>query len=208
MRAKLLLIAFLGLALLPCAGQTAPDMTGSKLFGRPELGLNFTEKWAKITNTTGVYFNMPGGALDVAVPLSDKRNRWAIAADVQGEAATKAVSLGYGLDQISYVAGLRFTYWRERSETRPRANLYAQAMAGGVHAWDSIFYHGTFSAPASPTPSANSWAFQAGTGLNLPLKNRIGWRVMEFDYIATGLPNADDNFQGDARFETGLTFRF
>ena len=208
MRSKLLWIAVLGLAVLPCAGQSSGGggtKAGTKLFDKLDFGLTFTEKYAKITNTTGNYFNMMGGSIDVAVPLNDKRDRWAIAIDLQGESTFKPVTLGRGLNQISFVAGPRYTYWRKPGTGR-RASLYAEALFGGMHAWDSLFYHGTFAAPGVPTATASSWAVQGGSGLNIPFTDRLGWRVMEIDYIATKLPNTANNFQNDTRFSSGLTF--
>ena len=135
MRTKLMLIALLGLAMLPCAGQTSGGggKTGSSVLDKFDFGLTFTEKYAKISNTNGTYFNLPGGSVDAAYTFRRWNQRWAIAADIQGETATKPITLGYGLNQISFVAGPRFTAWRQRC-SGPKANIYVQGLFGGMHA--------------------------------------------------------------------------
>ncbi|MGD0293737.1 MAG: OmpA family protein [Terracidiphilus sp.] len=205
MRNKLMLIALLGLAILPCAGQQsgAAKKPGHSVLDKFDFGLTYTDKYAKIVNTSGTYFNMPGGSVDIAYTLP-KFNHWAIAADISGESATKPVTLGYELDQISYVIGPRYKIWEQKCPCECRkANIYLQAMGGGMHAFDSLFQTSTYA-----HTSANSWAFQGGGGVNLPLTKHLGWRVGEVDYIMTKLPNITDNFQADVRFSTGITFHF
>jgi hypothetical protein len=212
MRNKLMLIALLGLAILPCAGQQqsgAVKKTGTSVLDKFDFGLTFTEKYAKIVNTTGTYFNLPGGSMDVAYNLQ-KAKGWAIAADIQGESATQPITLGYGLNQFSFVVGPRYTAWEQKCACpdKLKANIYLQAMIGGVHAWDSLFTTQTTPTTTSNFTHANSFAFQGGGGVNLPLNKHVGLRVGEVDYILTKLPNITNNFQGDIRFSTGLIFHF
>jgi hypothetical protein len=204
MRNKLMLIALLGLAILPCAGQQsgAAKKTGHSVLDKLDFGLTYTDKYAKIVNTDGTYFNMPGGSVDIAYRFH-KVSNWAIAADIQGETATKPVTLGYGLNQISYVFGPRYTVWKQKCEDCRKANIYFEALGGGMHAWNSLFQTSTFA-----HTSANSFAFQGGGGVNVPIGKYWGLRVGEIDYIVTKLPNITDNFQADVRFSTGITFRF
>ena len=207
MRSKLMLIALLGLAILPCAGQTSgggSKKTGDSVLDKFDFGLTFTDKYAKISNTDGTYFNLPGGSLDAAYTFNKWDRRWAVAADFQGEASTQPITLGYGLKQISFVVGPRYTVWRQKNAER-KSNFYAQALVGGMHAWDSLFQS---SPTAKGVTSTNSFAFQCGGGLNLPVGKKVGLRVGEVDYILTKLPNAYNNFQGDVRFSTGLNFHF
>jgi outer membrane protein OmpA-like peptidoglycan-associated protein len=205
MRTKLMLIALLGLAILPCAGQksgaTQPQ-AGSRVQDRLDVGLLFTEKWSKITNTTAYYFTMPGGAVELSYNFKKYDNRWSIVADVQGETATQPPALGYGLNQFTVVGGPRYTVWR-KSDTDPRsANIFLEAFFGGMHGWNSMFMNSQGGAKSA----ASSWSAQMGAGLNLPLDKKWSWRVAQLDYIATDLPNSANNFQGDTRFSTGVTY--
>ncbi|MGA2989455.1 MAG: hypothetical protein ABSD88_03185 [Candidatus Korobacteraceae bacterium] len=208
-----MLIAFLGLAVLPSAGAEAAG-TGSEAGvstrDKIEIGVTFTDKWAKISNTTGTRFAMPGGAVDVFFSLGNKVKHLGIAAEVQGETATTDVWLGAGLSQITFVAGPRYYLWEERQKEGSRrrsAKVYCEALVGGMHAFNSLFTSG-----GKTTSSANSFALQAGGGMDLPLPfvntHKVGFRLVEADFILTKLPNTHNDTQGDFRASTGLTFHF
>ena len=158
MRTKLMLIALLGLAILPCAGQSSGQggKAGTPVLDKLDFGLTYTDKYAKITNTTGTYFNLPGGSLDVAYNLQ-KFHGLAIAADFQGETATKPITLGIGLNQISYVFGPRYTVW-EQKRVEHKANIYVEALFGGMHAWDSYFQQTPTSVGTTSASSIDSQA--------------------------------------------------
>jgi len=202
-RFSVMLFATLGFAMLPCAGQTAG--TGSK--ASPEdkdkfdLGLTYTYKLAKISTTTGWYFGLQGGSIDGVYWLGPRAKNFGLAFDLNGETASN-ITPGVNLSQLSIVAGPRYTLWRVKAG-RFKANLYGQGLVGYVRAFDGVFVSGT-----TTTSSANSFALQAGGGLNLPLNRKWGLRLFEADYVYTQLPNSASNYQGDERFSGGVTYHF
>ncbi len=56
------------------------------------------------------------------------------------------------------------------------------------------------------TTSANSFAVQAGGGVNLYLTRSFGIRLLQADYVRTTLPNAAANTQNDLRLAFGITY--
>jgi hypothetical protein len=124
-----------------------------------------------------------------------------ITVEFSGERANNIRS-NVDLTQFSLVAGPRLTLWKQKS-AKPGTNLCGQALFGFVHASDSVFPV----LPTSVNSSATSFAFQAGGGLNWPLKGKFGVRVFELDYLVTHLPNIANDYQGDFRASTGITYR-
>jgi hypothetical protein len=198
-----MLAATLGLAILSGAGQSSGAGSPAKPLesGKFDLGLTYTYKLAKITWTTGPFFGLQGGSVDGVYWMTGQR-KLGVAFDLSGEAASD-IKPGVNLDQISIVAGPRYTLWRAKSSTH-KADVYGQALVGYVHAFNSIFPVGA----SSISSTANGFALQAGGGVNLPLNRTVGLRLFEADYIYTRLTNGADNYQGDVRLSTGLTVHF
>ena len=67
-------------------------------------------------------------------------------------------------------------------------------------------FDGFYPASPAPTTSANSFAVQAGGGLNLYLTRSLGIRLIEADYVRTALPNGAANTQNDMRLAFGVTY--
>ena len=203
-RSSVMLAAVLGLGLLPVAGQTsgagsAPSQPGADKF---DLGLTFTYKIAKVSTTT-THFGLEGGSADGVFWLGGRVKNLGLAFDFNGEAASN-IEPGVNLSQLTVVAGPRFRLWQGAGNAkRPGANIYAEGLGGFVHAYDSVFPHST-----TVTSSANSFSVQLGGGVNFPLTQRLGLRLIEGDYILTKLPNNNDDLQGDARLSAGVVFSF
>lgn len=208
LRSSVFTAALVGAALLPCAGQQSGVQASATPGGTIDLALTYTAKVAKISNLSNSNFVLNGGAAEGVYWLGPKvkGKDLGIAVEFSGERANNIHS-NVNLTQISLVAGPRLTLWKQhvtKPATKPGANLYGQALFGFVHASDSVFPV----LPSSVNTSATSFAFQTGGGLNLPLRGRFGVRVFELDYLVTHLPNIANDYQGDFRASTGLTYRF
>jgi hypothetical protein len=205
MRFSVMLAAVLGFAMLPCAGQVAPAVSGAVApqAGKFDLGITYTYKLAKLSSTTGWYFGIQGGSVDGVYWLGPKAYNLGVAFDFNGETASN-IGPGVNLSQLSFVAGPRYTLWKVKAPGKlSGTNIYGQALVGYVHAYNSIFPSGL-----TTTSSAGSFALQTGGGANLPLNKQWGLRLVEADYIYTQLPNSNGNYQGDVRFSGGVTYRF
>jgi hypothetical protein len=197
-----MLAATLGLALLSGAGQSsgAGSTVKPPETDKFDLGLTYTYKLAKISNLSGSSFRIQGGSVDGVYWLGEKAPNLGLAFDFNGEAASN-IKPGVDLNQFTFVAGPRYTLWKDKSKSHG-ANLYGEALGGYVHAYNSVFPTSTTAAT-----SANSFSLQAGGGFNLPIAKRIDLRLIEADYILTKLPNASDDIQSDLRLSAGIVFR-
>jgi hypothetical protein len=143
-------------------------------------------------------FWMQGGGVDGAVTF------WkglGIAGTFTGDHASN-VAPGVDINKVSFMGGPRYTYtaWGTPGE-KPRFQIYGQGLFGGVHAFD-----GVFPATAGTVPTANSFAIQAGGGVNIFLTRHIGVRVVEASYVRDELPNNTDSTQNDLRLGAGLVY--
>jgi outer membrane protein OmpA-like peptidoglycan-associated protein len=143
-------------------------------------------------------FWFKGGGADAAVTF------WkglGLAAAITGDHAAN-VSSGVDANKLSYLGGPRYTWtaWKGTTDQR-RLQIYGQGLFGGAHGFD-----GLYPATGGATFNANSFAVQAGGGLNLYLNKNWGIRLLEADYVRTTLPNAAANAQNDMRLAFGITY--
>ena len=99
-----------------------------------------------------------------------------------------------------YVFGPRVTIWRN-----PQFRVFAEALAGGVHAnADATLNRRFFSSP-SVSASDDGFATAIGGGFDWRLTNRLSWRVVQADYVGTSLGN---DWQSNFRASTGIVYSF
>jgi hypothetical protein len=195
MMAVILMVAMLAVAPVVAQQKAAPATGG--ILDKTDFGLGFTYKWAKAATTTGPEFFIQGGEIDAAYTPGNWWKKFVgVAAEVDGESAS-SVKPGVNLSQITVAAGPRVT------DHCSRGSFYAESLFGVVHAFNSVFPSGS-----SVTTSATGFSSQYGGGINVKVTEKIGWRVGEFDWIYTKLPNATDGWQSDMRYSTGVTYHF
>ena len=146
-------------------------------------------------------FWFKGGGADAAVTF------WkglGLAVAITGDHAAN-VSPGVDANKFSYLGGPRYTWtaWTGKSSKtdQRRLQIFGQGLFGEAHGFD-----GLYPATGGATFSANSFAMQAGGGLNLYLNRNWGIRLLEADYVRTTLPNAAANAQNDMRLTFGITY--
>lgn len=145
-------------------------------------------------NGTGTgSFWMNGGAFQVDGQV------WralGIAGDLTGEHAGNINSTGPGLNLITVSAGPRVTVRRHA------AAIYGQTLFGAARGFD-----GLFPSVGGTETKAGSLALQAGGGMTLDFRGRIGVRVFEVDWLRTQLPNSTTGIQNNLRIAAGVVFR-
>ncbi len=138
-------------------------------------------------------FWLNGGAGELAVPLG---RRLSAIVDLGGGTTSSINGSAQGLSLITYTAGPRFTLARRRY--RP----FAQALAGGVHGFNSFF-------PVSlGAGSANAFAMLAGGGFDLRLSPHTTFRMAQAEYLMSRLPNGSTNYQNNLRLSSGIVITF
>ena len=167
-----------------------------------DLGVTFTLERAQMVPGRCCFW-LQGGSVDAAATF------WrglGIAASMAGNHSTDAMH-GVDVNKITGLAGPRYTYtvWSGQTQVgdRRRVQVFGQDLIGGVHG-----FNGLYPWPGGATTSADSFALEAGGGLNLYFSNRVGWRLAEVEYVRTELPNNGTNTQNDLRLAFGMTFHF
>ncbi|HWY51819.1 MAG TPA: hypothetical protein VNW72_10085 [Chthoniobacterales bacterium] len=97
-----------------------------------------------------------------------------------------------------YVFGPRVTVWQN-----PRFRVFAEALAGGVHAEAKLTPQFPFS--ISRTATADSFAMALGGGFDWRLTNHLSWRILQADYLGTDL---GQQWQSNFRASTSIAYSF
>ena len=165
----------------------------SQVFGKElELGLNYTPTIANVTKGQCGCFMMNGGGAEGTLYLVD---RLALVGDVS-LVHGKVSGANYGLTLATYMAGPRLVFRGVHTKYTP----YAQALFGGAYG-RSVF-------PGTTAGTATSYAIEFGGGIEMNYKKRFGIRLLEADYLLTGLPNNGNNRQTNLKLATGIVFKF
>lgn len=164
-----------------------------------DVAVTFAAERSQVAPDQGCFWFKGGGA-DAALTL------WkgvGIAASLTGDQSSN-ITPGVDADKITYLFGPRYTrtVWHESSARANERHLqaFAQGLFGRTYGFD-----GLYPASGAATASANSFALQAGGGLNLYVTRRFGLRLLEADYVRTLLPNAAADAQNDLRLSFGVT---
>lgn len=115
------------------------------------------------------------------------------------------------------VSGNLFTYLFGpvvKFRAAPHVNPFVDVLAGAAH---SNVYGNAYTAICQPvagacatkqTPDSNGFALSSGGGFDVPINNRIDFRVGEFDYLYTRFTNIFNNAgQNNFRYLTGLNIK-
>jgi hypothetical protein len=109
----------------------------------------------------------------------------------------------------TYAVGPRFSYRRYK-----RFIPFVQALFGGVHASTVRIAGCTGTTSCTPLGSDNALTAITGTGLDIKISKHVVLRLFEGDFLLTHFKNPvlmggqDRGWQKNARFSTGIVFRF
>lgn len=163
------------------------------------IAITYNAERAKTTLGTCNCFWFQGAAADANWNVW---NHLGFTAQLSGGHASN-IGPGVDVSKIDFLFGPRYTLQRARwRHNRYHPSVFGEVLLGGVHAFDTVI-------PTSSGNSSSATAFglQTGAGANLWLTNRFGIRLLELDYIYSGLPNAGNSTQNDFRIATGVTWR-
>jgi len=177
---------------LPCAlrGQAIPNGSAVDDIGRVEVGLNYNFFHANAPPGQCGCFSLNGGSGTVVFNLTP---RWAAVADMMLVHASNVNNSGQNITIFNYLFGPRYSI-----RTSSRFVPYAEAMLGGAKENVNVQFN----------INRNAFGFLGGGGVTTTLKPKLGFTIIQADWIHTRIPNAVNNRQNDIRISTGITYRF
>jgi outer membrane protein OmpA-like peptidoglycan-associated protein/opacity protein-like surface antigen len=196
MRVKAQVLLMLGMTapgMFAALGQSAPQF---KLLDatRYDFTIGYNNIRANAPPSLCGCFDMNGGFVFGSFHLND----WlAIEGEFTGGHSGNIGPLGQDLTLTTFTGGPRFSY-RYHHFTP-----YGEALVGGAHGSDSYF-------PSlnSSSPSATSFAFSTGGGLDYYLTPRFSIRTFDVQYLRTSFPNAASNEQNQLMIGAGVVIKF
>ena len=129
----------------------------------------------------------------------------AIGADFMANFGSHSVPVFFGntvdvdSQRYIYVFGPRVTVWHN-SQLR----IFAEALAGGVHAEADFTLNRRFSS-TSASASDDGFAMALGGGVDWRFSNHFSWRIVQADYLPTHLGN---DWQDNFRASTAIVYSF
>lgn len=140
-------------------------------------------------------FWMQGGSIELGT------NTWrglGIAANVSGTHTGAIGATTIPLSIVTTTFGPRYRWHADH-----RLSTYGEGLIGEANGFKSLFPTIT-----GAQTSANSFASQAGGGLDYRVSQHIAVRAVEAAWQHTQLPNGTNNVQNDLRLGAGLILRF
>lgn len=138
-------------------------------------------------------FGATGGFLSADYHITD----WfSISGQVTGQHANDISLLGQDLTLLTFAAGPKVQLNGHRFVP------FGEVLVGGAHGSDSYFPTGTTS-----SPTASSFAVQAGGGIDYLLTGRFAVRVQAY-YLKTEFPNGTNDEQSQLMGGVGLVYHF
>jgi outer membrane protein OmpA-like peptidoglycan-associated protein/opacity protein-like surface antigen len=139
-------------------------------------------------------FGLMGGYLSAGYHFTD----WlSLEAEVTGQHANDISLLGQDLTLLTFAAGPKVQL------NHGRFTPFAKVLVGGAHGSDSYFPTGSTS-----SPTASSFALQAGGGVDFLLTQHFSIRLFDIEYLKTELPNGTNNEQNQLMGGAGIVYRF
>jgi hypothetical protein len=162
-----------------------------------ELGVTYQAAGANLTFASPATFFMQGGQVDLSAQL------------YKGISAVGSFSgmhsgnsgQGVPVNLLVFAFGPRLT--TPRIGVKHPVRFFGQALGGGARGFDGLYPEAS-----GPSTIADSYSLELGGGLDLELKRRrFDLRLLQVDWLRTGLPNATTDTQNTVRFGIGIVFR-
>jgi outer membrane immunogenic protein len=190
---KVVVLAMFWVLSLAALGQGAPVKPFGLDRGQTpvvEVGANFVFLHANAPPAACGCFSMYGGGGTFVV---NAPHGFGFVADLAATHASKVDGTTQNITVFNYLFGPRYTY-RSGSRFTP----YVEGLVGGSNETSNYMY----------VQNVSALAAGGGGGLSTRINRRIGWTVVEADYIYSRLPHAVNTRQNDLRISSGFTFRF
>jgi outer membrane immunogenic protein len=190
---KIVLQAIILVVSSAASGQAVPSQPFGLDRGQTpvmEVGLGYTYFHANAPPAACGCFSLNGGGGTFIV---NAPHGLSLVADLSAAHANNVDGTTQNVTIFDYLFGPRYTY-----RSTHRFSPYVEALAGGAKEVSNYVY----------VQDANAFAASVGGGFSTTINRRLGWNIVEADYIYSRLPNAVNNRQSDLRVSSGIVFRF
>jgi len=160
-----------------------------------QLSVTYVSAGANLTYNAPASFFMQGAQAEVHVHI---KNGLGLAGSFSGTSSGNS-GQGIPVNLLVFAGGPRFTL--PRFGKKHPVTFFGQGFIGGVHGFSGLYPEASGS-----SSSATAHAFQTGAGIDAACTRRISIRVLQVDWLRTGLPNATNNTQNTLRFGIGVVF--
>jgi peptidoglycan-associated lipoprotein len=181
-----------GVALQAAPVATSPYPTGHEV----QLSVTYEAAGANLTYNLPNTFFMQGAEAEVHVHI---KQGFGVAGSFS---ETRSGNSGQGIpvNLVVFTVGPRYT--SPKFGAKHAVTVFGQGLIGGANGFDGLYPEAS-----GASPSATSHAFQTGGGIDVDCTRRISIRVLQVDWLRTGLPNATNNVQNTLRLGIGVVFR-
>lgn len=190
----------IGAILLCLASVIAATAQRSESRQRWDLAVVFSAQRAKTVTGDSNYFYMTGIGGNLSLNVVGGLGLVGDASFMRTPNAAPHIDLS----EYSYLGGLRYTTGTGSATHAPRRlQFFVEGLGGKVHAFNSLFpgTNGT-------TKTADSLALEGGAGIDCRIGHKIGFRLLQADFVQTYLPNGQLNIQRDVRVSSGFSAHF
>ncbi len=166
-----------------------------------DLALTYNAEYVRVAPGTCNCFWMQGSAAELSATLW---KGWGVSAQT-GFNVMSGYAPGLNLKKFDFMAGPRYLHsvYMLKGGKAGTLDLFGEGLFGTAHAYD-----GAFPSAVGLNQTATSFSLAVGGGANLNLGRRLGWRLLQADYVRTTMPNNYSNTQNDLRLGSGLVIRF
>jgi hypothetical protein len=197
-------LKLLTLLLACCAACAAPAARAQTVFAflppgpRVELSGGYAYFRSNVA-LGGGELNLNGGTGSVVVYV----NRWlGLVGDAGYYRQGGIAPLGYSLAVSTFQAGPRVRFRNESDFT-----TFLQVLAGDGRAGGTL-YTRPLGADLAPLGANNALLFTVGGGVDWQRNPRVGFRVIQMEYLHSQFLNGGNNRQATFRLSTGVVFTF
>jgi len=157
------------------------------------LALTYEDAGANLTYADPISFQAQGGGAELAFQF---RRGFAAVGTIHGF-HTNQSGFSVPVNVLIEAFGPRYTF--RPIGTKHPINIFAQGFVGEANG-----FKGLYPSPTGPTTNANSLAYEAGGGMDISYTPRFSIRLLQADWVRTGLPNATNNVQNTLRVGIGV----
>ena len=165
------------------------------LIDRRQVGLSLTyeDAGANLTYANPISFQSQGGGAELSFQF---RKGFAAVGSINGFHTNQS---GYSVpvNVLVEAFGPRYTF-RPIGRRHP-INIFLQGLVGEANGFKGLYPN-----PNGATTNANSLAYEAGGGMDISYTPRFSIRLLQADWVRTGLPNATNNVQNTLRVGIGV----